>query len=89
MSSTNLTRVYSDLPVFNRLGCGCYSYMFVIDDSIFGVKKFEVLADSVELALGVLSVQFGDIANFNYVNTSTLSVMLYNYPEATCLLWLV
>lgn len=90
MSLTSLTKIYDNLPITGRWGCGNNSFMFIVDDETLGVNKYEIFADSWDMAVYILSCQLGiNVVEFYFVNSETMHIGLYGYPQATCLLWSV
>jgi hypothetical protein len=83
-----LTSQYNKAPVQGRIGQGVYTYNFIIDTELQGVRKWEIFANTVEEAIGYITNFITPVANFNYIDKDTMSLVVPLYNGATCLLYI-
>lgn len=79
---------YKYIPVSGRFGQGCYTYKCVLDTEETGVTKIDIFADSVELAINIVALQFGAVLSYSYVSDNVISLILAPYSSGSCLLYL-
>lgn len=77
---------YTNVPVSARIGNGCYTYKFVIhgDTTI----KWEIMANSVEEAISIITYNYGAVISWQYVDSNTVSLVINKPQNITYLLYL-
>lgn len=78
---------YSSIPVLNRYGSGAYTYKLVIDTGS-EVYKYEIFADSVEVAVFYITTNIGVVVNINYISSDVVQLRLENYYKAVSYLYI-
>lgn len=84
----SLVSRYRNIPVQNRIGNGAYTYKCVLDTEETGVVKIEVFANSIDIAINLVEMQFGAVLNWSYIGDDIISLILAPYSSGTCLLYL-
>ena len=83
----SLTKQYNSVPVIGRLGSGRYTYKFVIDAEILGIRKWEIFADTVEQAVMVISNCIATVVGWSYINNDTITLNIPPYQADACILY--
>lgn len=74
-----------NLPVVDRFGAGGFTYTFYCENKVTNEQaKYEVFANSFEMALGNVSVYFNSPFSYNILNNNEADVCLGAYPNLNC-----
>ena len=85
----SLVSRYNDVPVSFRTGnANCaYTYKCCKESELEGILKFEIMADSIEMAIAIVECQLGNVMSWTYVSNDVISLSLSMFPNDSCLLW--
>lgn len=83
----SVVNAYKDVPIYDRLGAGMYTYKCVIDNDSLGVKKYDIFANSINEALYIIGCTFGNVLSWCYIGNDVMSLDLAPYPNGTCLIY--
>lgn len=76
------------LPIFNTIGCGSFSYDLVVSTAYWGMRRYLILADSPEIALGLVSNTICPINSWQQIRPDTIEISFVGMETDVSLLYL-